>query len=395
MYRMHLLRRRSRLARLRIVCPFIFLLPSLPLLSADIDAVLNSAIGPKRLPSVVAMVATGDRVVYQGAHGNASIQSVFRIFSMTKPVTSVAAMQLVEQDKIDLDAPVGRYLPALASLNILTGYDAANRPILRPATRQPTLRQLLAHTAGYGYGIWDENLARYPDADDVMKAPLLFEPGTKWQYGVSTDIVGDIVERVSGQSLEDYFQQHIFRPLGMAEITFCPGPAMQSRIVKLANRQPDGTYKEAQIPLPKQIRTHGGGGLFSTAADYVRFMQMFLRGGQGILKPGTIEAMRQNQIGALNVRRMISTQPAISRDFGFHIEAGDKFGLGFQINPTPYRNGRAANSMAWAGLWNTYFWIDPESNLCAVILMQSAPFFDQPAIQTLQAFEAAVYSERR
>ncbi len=153
-------------------------------------------------------------------------------------------------------------------------------------------------------------------------------------------------------------------------------------------------YKEAQVPVPKQIKPHGGGGLFSTAADYVRFLQMFLRGGQGILKPATIDAMRRNQIGALNVRRMISNQPAFSRDFGFHIEAGDKFGFGFQINPVAYPNGRAANSMAWAGLWNTFFWIDPESGLCAVILMQSSPFFDEPAIRTLQAFEAAVYQDK-
>jgi CubicO group peptidase (beta-lactamase class C family) len=357
------------------------------------DAALDSAIGPKGLPSVVAMVATRDRVVYQGARGDASLESVFRIFSMTKPVTAVAAMQLVEQGKLDLEAPVGRYLPALATLRILTGFDAAHRPILKPATHQPTLRQLLSHTSGYGYGLWDENLARYPDANDEMKAPLVSEPGTRWQYGVSLDIVGDIIERVSGQNLEDYFQQHIFRPLGMPDTTFFPSAAMQSRIVKVANRQPDGTYKEAQAAVPKQIRPQGGGGLYSTAADYVRFMQMFLRGGQGVLKPATIEAIRQNQIGALNVRRMISNQPSISRDFGFHIEAGDKFGFGVQINPVAYQNGRAANSMAWAGLWNTYFWIDPASNLCAVILMQSSPFFDQPAIQTLQAFEAAVYRQ--
>ena len=141
-------------------------------------------------------------------------------------------------------------------------------------------------------------------------------------------------------------------------------------------------------------RTHGGGGLFSTASDYVRFMQMFLRGGEGILKPATIAAMRQNQIGELFVRRMISTNASTSRDFGFHIEAGDKFGLGFQINPVPYQGGRATNSMAWAGFWNTFFWVDPQTNICAVILMQSSPFFDEPAIRTLQAFEAAVYQKK-
>ena len=379
---------------LRIMRPFLLLLPCLAL-AADVDAVLKSAIGPKGLPAVVAMTATRDKIVYEGAYGDASLDSVYRIFSMTKPVTSVAAMQLVEQGKLELDAPVERYLPELANLKILTGYDAAKQPVLKPATRQPTVRQLLSHTSGFGYSIWDENLARYPNADDPMKAPLVFEPGTKWQYGISLDVIGLMVERISGQSLEEYFQQHIFRPLGMTDTTFVPSPAMQKRIMKSAARQPDGTFIEQVVPLPKQIRFHGGGGLFSTAADYVRFMQMFLRGGEGILKPETIDAMRQNQIGALNVREMMTTAPAVTRDFGFHIEAGDKFGLGFQINPVAYQNGRAANSMAWAGLWNTFFWIDPKSDLCAVILMQSSPFFDVPAIETLHAFEAAVYGKKR
>jgi CubicO group peptidase (beta-lactamase class C family) len=363
-----------------------------PLFSADIDAVLKSAVGPKGVPAVVAMVASRDQVLYQGAYGDATVQSVFRIFSMTKPVTAVAAMQLVEQGKLELDAPVSRYLPELASLKILKGYDAANRPILQPAIHPPTIRQLLSHTAGYGYDVWDENLAKYPKTGGFMQAPLLFEPGAKWQYGVNHDVLGKIIERVSGQTLEEYFQQHIFRPLGMSETTYFPAAAMQSRLVKTATRQPDGTYKEELFAVPAAIEPHGGGGLFSTAADYVRFMQMFLRGGQDVLKASTIASMRQNQIGDLKVRRMISTNQSISRDFGFHIEAGDKYGLGFQINPVRYQNGRAANSMAWAGLWNTFFWIDPDSNLCAVILMQSVPFFDEPAIRTLQAFETAVYA---
>jgi CubicO group peptidase (beta-lactamase class C family) len=374
--------------------PVILLFLSAPLFSADIDTVLKSAIGPKGMPSVVAMVATRDRIVYQAAYGEASLQSVFRIFSMTKPVTSVAAMQLVEKGKLDLDAPVTRYLPELGDLKILTGYDNTNQPILRPPVRQPTIRQLLSHTAGYGYGPWDDLLAKYPTTGDFMKAPLLFEPGTKWQYGVSTDVIGRVVERVSGQNLEEYFQQHIFKPLGMTETTFFPGPAMQDRIMKRAIRQSDGTYVQKEVPVPSAISPTGGAGLFSTAADYVRFMQMFLRAGQGVLQPKTVQSMRRNQIGALNVRRMISNNPAVTRDFGFRIEAGDKFGLGFQINPIAYPKGRAANSMAWAGLWNTFFWIDPKSNICAVILMQSARFVEEPAIQTLQAFEGAVYSNK-
>jgi len=377
------------------VRPLLLLIASLPLLAADVDSVLQSAIGPKGVPGIVAMVATRDRIVYQGAKGNASIQSVFRLFSMTKPITSVAAMQLVEQGKLELNAPVGRYIPELAHPQILVGYDASKQPILKPAAHQPTVRQLLSHTSGYGYSLWDEKLAKYADADDPMKAPLVFEPGSNWEYGVSTDIVGHIVERVSGQTLEEYFQQHIFRRLGMSETTYFPNAALQSRLMKVAERLPDGSYRERQFPVPRQIHPHGSGGLFSTAADYVNFMQLFLRDGKGVLQPSSVQAMRRNQIGALTVRRMISMQPAFSRDFGFHIEAGDKFGLGFQINPAAYPNGRSAKSMAWAGLWNTFFWIDPDSNVCAVLLMQSTPFFDPAAVRTLTAFETAVYGMLR
>lgn len=363
----------------------IFLLLCTPLFPAELDAVLKSAIGPKGIPAVVAMVATREKIVYQGAFGHASLNAVFRIFSMTKPVTSVAAMQLVERGRLKLDAPVSRYLPELSDVRILTGYDGEGHPILQRPRRQPTIRQLLSHTAGFGYRIWDDAFVKYPDPGDLLKEPLLFEPGTKWQYGVSTDVLGRVVERVSGQKLEEYFQQHIFSSLGMRDTTFFPGPALRARIVKKAVRQRDGTYIEEQVPVPPGITPAGGGGLFSTAADYVTFMQMFLRGGQGILRRETVESMRRNQIGVLNVRRMISNNPAVTRDFGFHIEAGDKFGLGFQINPVPYPNGRAANSMAWAGLWNTFFWIDPKSDLCAVVLIQSSPFFDEQAIRILKS----------
>jgi methyl acetate hydrolase len=365
-----------------------------PLFSADVDAVLKSAIGPKGVPAVVAIVATRDRIVYEGAYGDASLNSVFRIFSMTKPVTSVAAMQLVEKGRLDLDAPVSRHLPELSDIRIVTGYDGENHPILQSPKQQPTIRQLLSHTSGFGYRIWDDVFAKYPNPGELLKEPLLFEPGAKWQYGISTDVVGRLVERVSGQNLEQYFQQHIFSPLGMTETTFFPPPALRDRIVKRAIRQPDGSYIEEHVLVPPNISPTGGGGLFSTAADYVKFMQMFLRGGQGVLGRKTVESMRRNQIGALNVRRMISNNLAVTRDFGFHIEAADKFGLGFQINPVSYRNGRAANSMAWAGLWNTFFWIDPKSDLCAVVLMQLTPFFDEPAIETLRSFEAAAYSHK-
>ncbi|MBS1824754.1 MAG: beta-lactamase family protein [Acidobacteria bacterium] len=365
--------------------------------AAPVNQALQEAVGPKGVPGVVAMVATPDGVLYRGAFGEAragrgmAVDSVFRIFSMTKPVTSVAAMQLVERGKLELDAPVERYLPQMAGLKVLTGYDASGKPVLEPARSQPTLRQLLSHSAGFGYGFWDEKLVRHPDKPNYLQAPLLFHPGERWQYGTNTDLMGKIVETVSGQNLEEYFRAHIFAPLGMKETAFLPAATVHERIVSRYDRQADGTWKEDPQPAPANVTPRGGAGLYGTAADYIRFLQMFLHGGEKVLSKKSVAEMRRNQIGANHVRLMKSTNQAFSRDFGFHLEAGDKFGLGFQINPVAYEGGRGKNSMAWAGAMNTFFWVDPENRICAVILMQTMPFFDEPAVRGLQAFERAVY----
>lgn len=369
--------------------------------ASALDKALKEAVAPKGVPGLVAMVATPDAVLYRAAFGEAqtgramAVDTLFRIFSMTKPVTSVAAMQLVEQGKLALDAPVERYLPQMAGLKVLTGYDASGKPLLEPAKSQPTLRQLLSHSAGFGYGFWDEKLARHPDNPNYLKAPLVFHPGERWQYGTNTDLVGKIVETVSGQNLEDYFRAHIFVPLGMKETAFLPAEALHQRIVSRYDRQPDGTWKENPQPAPANVVPRGGAGLFSTASDYIRFLQMLLHGGEKVLSTKSVAQMRRNQIGKNNVRLMKSTNQAFSRDFGFHLEAGDKFGLGFQINPVAYEGGRGKNSMAWAGAMNTFFWVDPENKVCAVILMQTMPFFDEPAVRVQEAFERAVYRALR
>jgi methyl acetate hydrolase len=308
-----------------------------------IDAVLQAAVSPKGVPGVVAMVATSKEVTFQGAHGNVDLDALFRVHSMTKPVTCTAAMQLVEAGKLQLDAPVERYLPELANLKILSGFDANKQPILTPAKHQPTLRHVLSHSSGFGYSMWDEKLAKYTGKE----TPLLFEPGTRWQYGTSTDVVGRIVEKVSGKPLEEYFKANIFSRLGMPDTTYQPPPEAQYRVPERGARQPDGTWKAEKFPVPAKVNASGGGGLFTTAADYTKFMQMFLKGGQEVLKPESIAAMRQNQIGAQNVRKMMSTNQAITRDFGFHIEANDKFGFGSKLTPWPTR--AAAPPAAWRG----------------------------------------------
>ena len=250
-----------------------------------------------------------------------------------------------------------------------------------------TIRQLLSHSAGFGYGIWDENLSRYPNQGGFMKAPLVFHPGDRWQYGTNTDVIGRVVEMVSGKRLDKYFKEHILDPLGMKETASCLILRYIRASFPVISGLPIDSYKETPQQVPAVVDPQGGGGLFSTAGDYVRFMQMILKGGGKILKSDSIEEMRKNQIGSLTVRPMKTTNATFSRDFEFHSGAGDKFGLGFQINPVAYAGGRGEYSMAWAGAANTFFWIDPKNNVCAVLFMQTLPFFDEESINALQMFE--------
>jgi methyl acetate hydrolase len=377
--------------------------------SNGIDDTLRKSAAKEKIPSVVAMVASADKIIFTGAVGMrdsasgiaVNAASIYRIHSMTKPVTSAAAMQLVEQGRLKLDEPAAKYLPELAHVNVLDGFDSAGKPILRPARKPLTLRLLLTHTAGFAYEFLDANLSRYTKqhssgASDV--APLMFEPGARWQYGTSVDWAGRLVEAISGLTLEQYFQRNIFEPLGMRDTSFILPPEKFDRLVSAYNRQPTGLWKETprtQPPVPKVF--NGGGGLLSTASDYVRFMQMILQqgrssGGQEILKPATVAAMAANQIGPLRAGLLKSVDATLSADVDFHPGFNDKFGFGFLINTDPYQGGRAAGSLAWAGLENTFFWIDPRRNVCAVVLMQFLPFADATAIALLRDFEQAVYA---
>src|SRR5262249_18985120 len=258
-----------------------------------IDEVLRDAVEEKRLPGVVAMVAQGDAVVYQGAFGKQcaakgvpmATDSIFRIASMTKAVTSVAVMQLVERGRVRLDEPAGTYLPELARVEVLEGFDANPTAKLRPPKTPVTVRQLLTHTSGFGYEFFDEKLSRYVAAggvpsirtgdDGFLKAPLLFDPRTKWEYGISTDWLGKVVEKISGQSLEEYFRQNIFAPLEMEDSFFNVPENKQARVVTVHQRKDDGTLAEnpPQVFKPAQFLS-GGGGLYSTAADYLKFTRM-------------------------------------------------------------------------------------------------------------------------
>ena len=382
----------------------------------QIDQVLREAVDEKKLPGIVAMVAVGDHVIYQGAAGKRdtiknipmTVDSIFRIASMTKPITSVAVMQLVESGRVKLDEPAATYLPELSQVQVLEDFDATTgKAKLRSPKALPTVRQLLSHTSGFAYEFFDSQLHAYvatgavPSArqgdDGFLKAPLLFDPGLRWEYGISTDWLGKLVEKVSGQTLEDYFRQHIFQPLGMTDTFFDVPPEKQGRVVALHQRQDDGSFLEPPPQPFAPVRFFsGGGGLYSTASDYLKFERMLLGGGKlgnkRILQSETVDQMSRNQIGELMLVQLRSSTPQFAKDPIRIPGSLDKFGLGLATNTKPVEAGRSPGSLAWAGIFNTFFWIDPPRKTCAVIMMQILPFSDDAAYSVVERFERAVYA---
>ena len=384
--------------------------------SNQIDQVLREPVDEKKVPGIVAMVAVADHVIYQGASGKRdtiknipmTVDSIFRIASMTKPITSVGVMQLVESGRVKLDESAATYLPELSQVQVLEEFDATTgKAKLRSPSALPTVRQLLSHTSGFAYEFFDAKLHGYVAAGAVpslgqgdggfLKAPLLFDPGSRWEYGISTDWLGKLVEKVSGQTLEDYFRQHIFQPLGMTDTFFDVPPEKQARVVALHQRQDDGSFLEPPPQPFTPVRFFsGGGGLYSTASDYLKFDRMLLGGGKlgnkRILRSETVDQMSRNQIGDLMLVELRSFVPQFAKDPSRIPGSLDKFGLGLAINTKPIEGGRSQSSLAWAGIYNTFFWIDPPRKTCAVIMMQILPFSDDAAYSVVEHFERAVYA---
>ncbi len=372
-----------------------------------IDDVLRHGMEARRIPAVVAMFANGHETLYQGAFGTRDTSgvavrtdSIFSIASMTKAIASVAALQLVERGKLRLDEPVARFLPQLAKPQVLDGFEN-NVPRFRPARTAITLRHLLTHTSGFCYSRWDADMFRYstlPSLPQNALQPLMFEPGTRWQYGEGIDWAGRLVEAISGLSLEAYCQTNILQPLAMHDTSFILPAAKFERLVSLYDRDPaDGLLKQRERKLPEPPKIYnGGGGLYSTAADYTRFMQMILGngalGGTRVLQPETVASLSVNQIGPLTAGKMKSFAPQASADVDIQPGHKEKWSLAFLINTTAYPGGRSAGSLAWAGLYNTFYWLDPKRAVCGVIMMQFLPFVDKEAVGMLNDFERAAYA---
>jgi methyl acetate hydrolase len=371
-----------------------------------IDETLRSGIARRQIPAVVGMAATDSKTLYTGAFGSrdpsgtpVALDSIFAIASMTKAITTVAALQLVELGKVQLDEPVARHLPQLAGLDVLEGFDPGGKPSLRPSAIPVTLRHLLTHTSGFCYDVWDADMFRYSQqkSNPTRIGPLMFEPGKRWQYGQGIDWAGRLVEAITGATLEDYFQEKICSPLGMVDTSYILPAAKFDRMVTPHERNATGQLQPVERKLPAPPKTfNGGGGLFSTAADYVRFMQMILNHGAApnsarILKEATVESMAENQIGPLTAGKMKRFRPETSSDVDIQPGHTEKWGLGFLINTAPYAGGRSAGSLAWAGLFNTFYWIDPKRRRCGVLLMQFLPFVDKEAVGLLNDFEKSIY----
>ncbi len=381
---------------------------------SEIDQLLRQKCDAKEIPGVVAMAATGSETIYQGAFGKRdltkddamTVDSVFWIASMTKAITTAAGMQLVEQGKLALDEPIGKLLPDLAAPQVLEGYDASGNPKLRPAKNPITLRLLMTHTAGFAYDMWNGDMVKYLEKtgtpgiiscqNAALKTPVCSEPGTRWEYGTNIDFVGKAVEAASGKKLDAYLRDNIFAPLGMNDTGFKISDSMRKRLVGMHARSPEGLG-----PFPFEMEQNpefhmGGGGLYGTAADYIKFTQMILNKGKGngnqLLKPETVALMGQNNIGALEIGKMTTALPPFTNDVDLFPGMSKKWGLSFLINTAKTPEGRSPNSLFWAGLANTYFWIDPARNVSGVILMQLLPFADKICLDAFAGFERGIYA---
>ncbi len=324
--------------------------------------------------------------------------TVFWIASFTKAITTAAALQLVEEGRVGLDEPVGAWLPTLASPKLLKGFDGEGRPILEAARAPVTLRRLLAHTSGLGYEFCSDDLTRYVAAVGPYPrgvgpdAPLLFEPGSGWAYGINTDWTGRLIELVSGEGLDAYLQRRIFAPLGMSETSFSPSEAQRGRRASMHARGADGSLAPMAFEMPPTPHFGmGGGGLYSTAADYLKFLSAILAGGGPILSAASVAAMAASEWEGEEVGVLPAANPALCAGYDPLPGKVKRWGLGFLINPEPGPAGRSAGSLAWAGLGNCYYWADPATGAAGVFLAQHFPFADPATLTAFGAFERAVY----
>ena len=383
-------------------------------MKSNLDSVLESGTKAGAAPGAVAIVVNRNEVLWEGAAGERAIGSgvsmtkdtVGAIFSMTKAVTGAAAMQLVEQGKLDLDAPAGDICPWLNEVQVLDGFDDGGEPVLRAPKSVVTLRNLMTHTSGFTYEIWNANEARWREKTGApslftlenksLQAPLAFDPGTDWEYGTGIDWVGKMVEAVSGMTLGEYFAKYLTDPLGMSDTAFTHSPSMLERASAVHARLPDGSLQTMDLPPPENPEFEtGGGGLHGTMSDFGKFIRMILNDGEldgvRVLEPETVATMCENHIGDLRVKNLKTVAPPFTNDAEFFPGQPKSWGLTFQINEQPADTGRPAGTLMWAGLANSFFWIDRTNGIGGAYLSQILPFADEKSMELFFDIERTVY----
>ncbi len=382
-----------------------------------LDQILSDVIDAGDVAHAAAIVTTADDVVYQGNVGPRRLGSapplqdntVFWIRSMTKPLTATCVMQLVEQGRIGLDDDCGDLLPALASPKVLVGFGSDGEPRLRPAKGRITLRRLLTHTAGFVYDNWNADQRDWMQHTGIERRnfydlpencpPLGFDPGTRWEYGINIDWSARVLEALTGETLETYMRTRVLEPLGMSSTGYMLSDPIRRRFSGVHQRDADGVIRAVDEPLPTSQDPRdfkGGGELYGSASDYARFMRMILNDGEldgvRILAPETVQLMSINQIGDTSVVSMPAAIPQNTFPVDFYPGVEKRWGLSFMIVMEDLPGRRRAGSLSWAGLQNTYFWIDPKSGLAGALFTQMKPFADPKTLSLLDRFEAAVYA---
>jgi len=387
-----------------------------PVFTSSLNHLLDTVTaGPQRVPGVVAAITGRDGLLYEGASGQRTLgqagamttDSVFAMFSTTKAITATAVLQLVEEGRLDLDAPARNYVPMIGELKVLEGFDIDGTPRLRAPKKHITTRMLLLHTAGLGYEFFNENYnrlvqeGRQPSIISgslaALMTPLLFEPGEQWEYGSSMDWAGLVVEAITGKRLGEVMQQRIFEPLGMTDTAFSMTASMFQRRAGMHQREEDGSLTAVEGSLlPEEPEVHmGGHGLFSTVKDYCLFIRAWLNDGQGdhgpILKPETIRFAEKNGLDNLKIKALPCVIPRISHTAEFFPGMPKSWALSFMINEQDAPTGRPAGSLAWAGLANLFYWIDRKNGIGGFWATQILPFVDPVSTNGYLDFETAAY----
>ena len=381
------------------------------------DGILQKVVtGKPRAPGVVAMITSRSANIYEGTAGERVLggqamttDTVFAIFSTTKAITGTAIMQCVEEGKLDLDAPAKTYVPDIGKLEVLEGFDAGGNPKLRAPKRDITTRMLMLHTAGLGYDFFNASYFRLaqergqPSVVTCTKAslmtPLLFEPGERWEYGSNIDWCGQIVESIRGNRLGEVMKERIFAPLEMEDIAFSLTPSMRSRLAVIHQREADGSLTPLpDMQLPPDPEVHmGGHGLHASIGEYMKFIRMWLNDGAGsrgrVLKKETVEAAVRNGLQAhQSVVMLPGVIAALSNDAEFFPGLKKSWSYTFMVNDEDAPTGRPAGAIGWAGLANTFFWIDRKNGFGGYWATQILPFGDPVSFGGYLEFETAAYA---